>query len=86
MEKKYTLKFNGKPIRFTLTTELFNQFVDDSTPNDRTGPMHNYLMRAVHKEDKEALKEILDLPGAQVQITEYLNGQFVPKVEIEVGE
>lgn len=88
MNKHVTLTIAGATYRFNLNLEDYNALVDESSTggNGLVGPTHNYLMHTVHQEDKAALKELLQIPGAILQVAAKLNTDYVPELEIEVGE
>lgn len=86
MKKTITLTINGTPIRFDMTPELYNKYVDEIQTTKKVGPTQNLLMRAVNPEDKEALKAFFAMPGAAMQIASMLIEQYSPDIEITVGE
>jgi len=86
MKKNIPLTINGTRIVFAMTPTLYNQYIDEMQMTKKVGPASNLLMRAVQPEDKDALREILALPGACMQIVGELVEQFAPDLEIIAGE
>ncbi len=86
MKSTITLTINGSAVRFDMTPEIYNKYVDEIQTTKKVGPTQNLLMRAVHSEDKEALKSIIKMPGATMQIGSMLIEQYSPDIEITVGE
>lgn len=86
MEKTITLKVNGEPFTFNMTSEAYNAFVDETEPGKKVGPSHNLLMRTVVSENKDALRELLKQPTVAVQLVGALTEHFVPDLNIELGE
>lgn len=84
--KTLTLTVNNQTLVFDVTLETYNKFVDEMRPDKKTGPYRNFLMRTVRSDNKEALKELLDLPGATTQIASALLEEYMPDIEIRVGE
>ena len=86
MNKEISLKIQGEAIRFNVTPELYHKYIDEVQMTKKVAPAHNFLMRAVAKEDKDALRKILDLPGAAVQIVGQVIEEYAPDLEILLGE
>lgn len=86
MKKTITLAVNGTPIAFDMTVDIYNKYIDEIQASKKTGPTRNMLMRAVQPTSKEALKEVVDLPGAAMQIAGQLVELYAPDIEITVGE
>lgn len=86
MKSTITLSINGTAIRFDMTPELYNKYIDEVQATKKVGPTQNLLMRSVHPEDKEALKEFIKMPGATMQIASMLIEQYSPDLEVTVGE
>ncbi|MFW5487374.1 MAG: putative phage tail assembly chaperone [Desulfovibrio sp.] len=86
MEKTITLKVNGEPFSFNMTSEAYNAFLDETEPGKKVGPSHNLLMRTVAPENKDALRELLTQPAAAILLMQSLTEHYVPDLNIEVGE
>ena len=52
--------------------------------DNKVAPAHNYLVRIVSAESKEALEDILKRPGAALQLAGKVNELYAPELEIEV--
>lgn len=79
-----TLEVAGKELKFAPTMVAYNGFLNDMMPNDKVAPAHNYLRKIVSAEHKEALSDLLALPGAALQLTAKINEEFAPALDITV--
>ncbi len=79
-----TLTIAGSEIRFEPNMTAYNGFINEMAMDNKIAPAHTYLNRIVVKEDKEALGELLKLPGAALQIASSVNDQYAPKLDISV--
>lgn len=86
MSKTIKLKIDGKPIAFNVDVAAYDKYLNDLTPHNKVAPARNFLTRTVAAEDKEALKTVLEKPGAALQIANKLAEEFTPDIEIELGE
>ncbi|WP_419174403.1 putative phage tail assembly chaperone [Desulfosediminicola sp.] len=86
MEKKVVLKVNGQAIHFNVTAEAQERLINETMPNNRVNPMHNFLMRTVEEDSKAILKPLLAVPSTVVILAEKVTSEFVPQLEITVGE
>lgn len=77
-----TLIIAGKEIRFEPNMTAYNGFINEMAMDNKVAPAHNYLSRIVLKEDKEALDEMLNIPGAALQIATSVNDKYAPKLDI----
>ncbi len=84
MSNPITLDIAGKEIHFEPNMTAYNGFINEMAMDNKIAPAHTYLRRIVVKEDKEALDELLQLPGAALQIASSINDQYAPKLEISV--
>ncbi|MDR2243308.1 tail assembly chaperone [Providencia alcalifaciens] len=84
MSKPITLEIAGKDIRFEPNMTAYNGFINEMAMDNKVAPAHTYLRRIVVKDDKEALDELLQMPGAALQIATSINDQYAPKLEISV--
>lgn len=85
MKKPIELTIAGTDIRFNMTTEDYNGYLNEIMPDNKVAPAHNLVMRTVDAESKEALRDILDQsPGASMQIAGLLTQEFAPSIEISV--
>lgn len=86
MQKTIALRVNGTAITFDMTADIYNKYIDELQANKKTGPTRNMLMRAVRPESRDALKAVVDLPGAAMQIAGCLVEEYAPNVDVVVGE
>ncbi len=86
MNEPIVMKINGEAITFDVTNDVHERLINEMQPNNKVGPMHNFLTRSVAKESKEALAPFLENPSSVMAITERLIEKFVPKLKITVGE
>lgn len=84
MAKEIILSVAGKDIAFEPNEVAYNKFINEMQMDNKVAPAHSYLMRIVRKEDKEALGEVLRLPGAALQIVGEVNKEYAPQLEIFV--
>lgn len=84
MSKPITLEIAGKDIRFEPNMTAYNGFINEMAMDNKVAPAHTYLRRIVVRDDKEALDELLQMPGAALQIATSINDQYAPKLEISV--
>ncbi|MEQ4671819.1 putative phage tail assembly chaperone [Providencia manganoxydans] len=84
MSKPITLEIAGKDIRFEPNMTAYNGFINEMAMDNKVAPAHTYLRRIVVKDDIEALDELLQMPGAALQIATSINDQYAPKLEISV--
>ena len=83
---KVALKINGKNLIFEIDGPTYEKSINEMTPNNRTAPMKNFLMRTVTQECKEDLKLFLKHPAAAQLIYPQVMEQYIPDLEITVGE
>ena len=86
MKSTITLTVNSSAIRFDMTPDIYNKYIDEVQTTKKVGPTSNMLMRAVQAEDKETLREVMRMPGATMQIASMLIEHYSPDLEITVGE
>ncbi len=86
MEKKISLPVNDKPLNFTVTLADYNKYIHEITPFNKVSPARNFLMRTVDADSKDALREVVDLPGVGVQIAASVLEEYTPDVTITVGK
>ncbi|MCJ2164659.1 MULTISPECIES: putative phage tail assembly chaperone [unclassified Pseudodesulfovibrio] len=86
MKKNITLTINGDDIRFEVDNDDYNKFVNEMQPTSKVAPAQNFLMRTVVADDKDALKKLLELPGAGIDIVGNLVQEYTPALSITVGK
>ena len=77
---------NGKDLEFNIEIAHYNRYINEMQPNNKITPAHNFLMRTVSAETKDNLKELLELPGAAIQIAAAVLEDYMPDLEIKVGK
>lgn len=86
MEKKISLTVNEQPLNFTVTLADYNKYINEMTLFNKIAPARNFLMRTVDADSKDALREVVDLPGVGVQIASSILEEYTPDVQITVGK
>lgn len=81
---KITLAIAGKELVFEPNIVAYNSLINDMSMDNKVAPAVTYLRRIVSAPHKAELDELLQRPGAALQITEAVNTQFAPKLEIDV--
>lgn len=86
MSKAVQIKMTvaGTDLVFEPNTTAFNKFINEMSMDNKIAPANNYLRRIISAECKEALDNLLDVPGAALQIVEAVNSQYAPKLEIDL--
>ena len=82
--EKINLTVCGKDITFEPNQTAYNKFINEMAMDNKVAPAHNYLIRIVTPECKEALEDILKRPGAAIQLAGKVNEIYAPELEIEV--
>jgi len=80
------MEVNGVEVTFNVTPDAYNGFVNEMQPTNKVAPAHNFLMRTVASESRDALKELLELPGAGLDIATAVIEDYKPAVNICVGK
>ena len=82
--KPITLDIGGKEYAFNMSIELYNLFINQTTPEKKTAPATNLVRAALA--DKSQLAEVNDLidRGLALDIAAALLEEFRPQVEITV--
>jgi hypothetical protein len=83
---KTTLNINDTVIHFNVTTTAHERLIDEMKADSKVVPMHNFLMRTVDAESKEALAPFLKNPSSTMEIGGKVLEEFSPKLRITVGE
>jgi polyribonucleotide nucleotidyltransferase len=82
--EKINLTVCGQDITFEPNQTAYNKFINEMTMDNKVVPAHNYLMRIIDADSKDALTEILKRPGAALQLAGKVNELYAPELEIEV--
>ncbi len=83
---RVTLKINDTTIHFNVPPEEQERLIDQMKAESKVSPMHNFLVRTVDKESKEALMPFLVNPSSTMEIGGEVIAAAVPKLKITVGE
>lgn len=83
-ENIVTITVNGADLNFEPNVAAYNKYVNEFMPANKISPAINYLGRIVSVDSKDALAEVMKLPGAALQIADAVNEQFAPQLEISV--
>lgn len=79
-----TMTVNGTVLSFEPNTGDYNKFINEMAMDNKVAPANNYLRRIVSKDCKDALDEILALPGSALQLAEAVNSKYAPKLDIDL--
>lgn len=83
-EKLIEMKIAGKDVSFSPNVTAYNKYINEITMGNKVSPAHNFLLRIVTPETKEALTELLERPGAALQIVGKVLDEYTPELEITV--
>lgn len=83
---KIDMEVNGIEVGFNVTPADFNAFINEMQPTNKVAPAHNFLTRTVDPASQENLKEIMQLPGAGLELAGAVVEQYKPSVNITVGK
>jgi hypothetical protein len=86
MDRNITLDINGSEIEFNVGVDAYNKFINEFQPTNKVAPSHTFLMRTVTEASKPALRELLAIPGAAVEIVGALVEEYKPDLVITVGK
>lgn len=82
--KTIDMTIAGKDVSFAPNVTAYNKYINEITMGNKVSPAHNFLTRIVTPETKEALQELLQQPGAALQITGKVLEEYTPELEIIV--
>jgi hypothetical protein len=74
----------GQDVIFEPNQTAYNKFINEMAMDNKVAPAHSYLMRIVSTKTKPALEDILQRPGAAIQLAGKVNEIYAPELEIEV--
>ncbi|WP_257274271.1 putative phage tail assembly chaperone [Endozoicomonas sp. SESOKO4] len=86
MEKTIKATVNSKELSFNVTTEEYNQYINEMQMDNKIAPAKNFLVRTVDKDSKKELSELLKLPGLEIQLASKVINDFLPDITIEMGK
>lgn len=82
--EKIKLVVSGVELVFEPNTTAYNKFINDMSMDNKVAPAVAYLNRIVSADSKEALADMVQRPGAALQLVGKINEIFAPELEIEV--
>ncbi|TNH44435.1 putative phage tail assembly chaperone [Photorhabdus luminescens] len=82
--KMITLMIGENEMTFEPNIIAYNSMINDMTMDNKVVPIVTYLRRIVQPAFKSELDELLQIPGAAMQIVEKVNSEYAPKLEIEI--
>ena len=77
-DKNIDMNIAGKDVSFAPNVTAYNKYINDITISNKIAPAHNFLMRIVTPETKEAPDEILKRPGAALQSVSKVMDEYTP--------
>lgn len=86
MEKVIKRRVQKQPLEFVVTTEVYAQYVRELSSDNKIAPARNFLMRSVKPEFKESLRELMELPSLDLRLAANLLEEFLPELDIDLGE
>ena len=82
-KQKIELTVAGKDLKFDVTRDDYNRYINAITPNNKVSPSHNFCIATVDDSSKEQLKDIFaSTPGSEVQIAGAIIEEYMPDLEI----
>ncbi len=78
------LEIDGQELAFEVDADRYHRYLNELTPDNKIRPSHNFCMRCVVQDDRDALRKLLEKPGAALQIAGTLIEEFAPVLEIAV--
>lgn len=80
-----TLSINGTELQFEPNLTAYNQLINSSArEKNAVGVVNEYLTKIVTPDSRAALKELLLRPGVGMQISQVVNDEYAPALDIEV--
>lgn len=80
-----TLDVAGKELKFEPNLTAYNQLINSSArEKNSVGVVSEYLKKIVTPDSREALNELLLRPGVGMQISQVVNDEYAPALDIEV--
>ncbi|WP_299945914.1 putative phage tail assembly chaperone [uncultured Microbulbifer sp.] len=84
-QKNITLSASDNEFTFQVCREDYNKLINRLNPNNKTGPMHNFLVATVEAAHKDKLLELLAAqPGAEVALGSALMEEYTPDLDVLV--
>ncbi|AVY98076.1 hypothetical protein DAI21_10590 [Lelliottia sp. WB101] len=80
-----TLTVAGTELHFEPNLTAYNQLINSSArEKNAVGVVNEYLVKIVTPDSRDALKELLKRPGVGMQISQVVNDEYAPALDIEV--
>ena len=80
-----TLNVAGIELNFEPNLTAYNQLINSSArEKNAVGVINEYLTKIVTPDSRAALKELLLRPGVGMQISQAVNDEYAPALDIEV--
>ncbi|HFK5775817.1 TPA: putative phage tail assembly chaperone [Enterobacter ludwigii] len=80
-----TLTVAGTELNFEPNLTAYNQLINSGArEKNAVGVVNEYLVKIVAPDSREALKELLKRPGVGMQISQVVNDEYAPALDIEV--
>ena len=80
-----TLDVAGTELKFEPNLTAYNQLINSSArEKNAVGVVNEYLTKIVTPDSRAALKELLLRPGVGMQISQAVNAEYAPALDIEV--
>ena len=80
-----TLDVGGKELKFEPNLTAYNQLINSSArEKNSVGVVNEYLKKIVTPDTRDALNELLLRPGVGMQISQVVNDEYAPALDIEV--
>lgn len=84
-EQSITVTVMGKDLKFVITRDAYNKYINAMLPTNKIAPSHNFLVSVVDSENREDLLSILNsVPGSEIQIAGALIEDYIPDLSIVV--
>ena len=84
MKDSVVVNIAGVDFTFVRDNSAYDQMINDIDSKNKVTPMKDYLLAIVAREQREALLEIINVPGLALQVTGKVNEVFVPEIDISV--
>lgn len=80
-----TLDVAGTELKFEPNLTAYNQLINSSArEKNAVGVVNEYLTKIVAPDSRATLKELLLRPGVGMQISQAVNDEYAPALDIEV--
>lgn len=73
---------DSSKLTFHVDTDDYCKFVNETMPNNKISPMHNFLVRTVDDADKERLQELLKNPANTTTLAGEVLEEYKPDIQV----